>query len=196
MLYFTSRNSSFPEGDKNMPFVYLNISEDYERMTEKHFAAFIYMYKNHYNDFDWFIKADEDTYVIVENLRWFLADKCPNERFIYGKVLKQLYYRDWYNAGNLDRGFLQGGSGFVINRETIKLFSETYMKNRSFCTMIKGRYGDQEISNCFRKLGIYPGESRDKMGRERFHMDRMDSLWLEPSDFIKAFSKNPTKNVN
>ena len=68
------------------------------------------------------------------------------------------------------------------------------MKNRSFCTMIKGRYGDQ--SNCFRKFGIYPGESRDKMGRERFHMDRIDFLQLEPSDFIKELSKNPTKNVN
>ena len=178
-----------------MPFVYLNITEEYENLTEKHFAAYLYINQNHYNDFDWYIKADEDTYVIVENLRWFLADKCPDEKIIYGKVLHQLLNREWLNDGDIDKGFLQGGSGFVISRETIKQFSEAYTKNSSFCSRRKGRFGDQQITTCFRKLNIYPGETRDESGRERFHMDRLDLLWLGPSDHVKLFSKNPPKNV-
>ncbi|VDL46098.1 unnamed protein product [Hymenolepis diminuta] len=38
--------------------------------------------------YDYFMKADDDTFVIVENLRYLLAGKNPNEPFLMGRRFK------------------------------------------------------------------------------------------------------------
>ena len=49
------------------------------------FAAMTDIYENHLMSYDWFIKADTDTYVIVENLRYLLSDYNPKQPLFFGQ---------------------------------------------------------------------------------------------------------------
>lgn len=63
VIFFSSvTNESFPT-------VGLKVQEGRNHLTAKTRAAFEYVYENYFNDFDWFLKCDDDTFVIVENLR-------------------------------------------------------------------------------------------------------------------------------
>ena len=185
--------------DKNeeisLPLVYLNITDKYERITDKAIATMLYIYENLMDDFDWYLRANDDTFIIVENLKLFLANKCPDEKIMYGKLLKHFNNAWLYRDGDNKRGFLQGGSGVVISRDSVRLFAEKYKQNPNFCIMYNGRAEDQEISNCFRKLDVYPGESRDNKGRDRFLMDQFHQLWNQPSQDTLDYSFFPYKLV-
>jgi glycoprotein-N-acetylgalactosamine 3-beta-galactosyltransferase len=108
--------------DPTMPFVYLNITDTYERITDKTLKTMEYIYDNLLNEFDWFVRANDDTYIIMENLRLFLANKCSNEKVIYGKILSHFRHKARYKSGNNSGGFLQGGSGFIMSRESLRFF--------------------------------------------------------------------------
>jgi glycoprotein-N-acetylgalactosamine 3-beta-galactosyltransferase len=124
----TGPKSANEDDDPNMPFVYLNITDKYERITDKTLKTIEYIYDNLMNDFDWLVRANDDTYIIVENLRLFLANKCPDEKINYGKLLKYNRFKKKYTSGNNSAGFLQGGSGLIISRESLGLFANSLKK--------------------------------------------------------------------
>ena len=45
----------------------------------------MYAYKNHYTNYDFFMKADDDSYVVVENLRFLLSKYNSSEPFFMGR---------------------------------------------------------------------------------------------------------------
>ena len=61
-----------------------NITPGYKHLTQKSTLAFLYVYENFLNDYDWFVKADDDTYLFVENLKLFLKDKNPSDPVTFG----------------------------------------------------------------------------------------------------------------
>ena len=65
-----------------------NIIPGYEHLTQKSVLAFLYAYEKLLYDYDWFIKADDDTYIFVENLKFFLKDKNPSDPVTYGQNFK------------------------------------------------------------------------------------------------------------
>lgn len=67
-------------------------TENRGMLWEKTRQALIYAYKNHYDDFDFFMKADDDTYVIVENLRFLLSKHDPNTPFLMGRRFNVIFY--------------------------------------------------------------------------------------------------------
>ena len=61
-----------------------NISSGYGHLTQKSTLAFQYVYENYFNDFDWFVKADDDTYLFVENLKSFLKEQNSSDPVTFG----------------------------------------------------------------------------------------------------------------
>ena len=74
--------------------------------------AFKYVYENHFDDADWFLKADDDTYVVVDNLRSFVADRDPADPVYFGFNFKV----------HVRQGYMSGGAGYVLSKEAVRRF--------------------------------------------------------------------------
>lgn len=61
-----------------------NITIGYDHLTEKTNKAFMYAFENYYNHFDWFVKADDDTYLMVHNLKSFLQKQKSEDPITFG----------------------------------------------------------------------------------------------------------------
>jgi glycoprotein-N-acetylgalactosamine 3-beta-galactosyltransferase len=68
-----------------------NIIAGYEHLTQKSTLAFLFAYENYHNDFDWFIKADDDTYVFVDHLKTFLSGQNSSEPVTFGYNFKVMF---------------------------------------------------------------------------------------------------------
>ena len=52
--------------------------------------AFKHVYENYFDEYDWFMKADDDTFVIVENLKSLLSNFSTNDPIVFGHNFKYL----------------------------------------------------------------------------------------------------------
>ena len=89
LLFFTK---SYHTG---FPAVGLGIEDtgSYD-LAGKIMKGLYHLYKYHLRDYDWFVKADTDTYLIAENLRYFLKDHEPTEAVYFGHHFKVIAQRD------------------------------------------------------------------------------------------------------
>ena len=101
----------------------VELKEDiYKKLTHKVYAGFRHVYNNH-QDYDWYLKADDDTVVFFDNLRQFLTDKDKNAPITYG-----------YNI-NLDvpMGYHSGGAGYLLSKESLSRLGKKLNEDFKFC---------------------------------------------------------------
>jgi glycoprotein-N-acetylgalactosamine 3-beta-galactosyltransferase len=158
MLFMSSK----PDRKYGLPVVALNVSEGRSRLYDKTKAAFRYLYEHHLDDGDWFLKADDDTYVIMENLRHFLSDKDPESPVLFG----QLYSHVWTRKQS-SKPYVSGGAGYVLSKEALRRFGAKGKDVRTCKT--RGGVEDYSFSSCLQDLGVIIGNSTDGFGRSRFN---------------------------
>ena len=123
------------QADPDLPAVKLNVSEGRDNLWDKTKKAFQYVYTNHFQDYDWFVKADDDTYMIVENLRYFLANVDTNKPVFFGRKFKPF----------TKQGYFSGGAGYVMSKEALRRFVETGLKDPELCRQDAGGAEDVEM---------------------------------------------------
>lgn len=75
-----------------------NITPGYEHLTQKTTLALHYVYEHFINDIDWFVKADDDTYIFVENLKEFLTEQNASEPITFGYNFKVCISNGVFNS--------------------------------------------------------------------------------------------------
>ncbi|CAF3993703.1 unnamed protein product [Rotaria sordida] len=150
----------------------------------------------YYSNYDWYLKADDDTYIIVENLLRFLVStiKRRPKPVLYGYRFREDYY-------------VSGGGGYVLIRKGLNLFG-SYINNDSRYFECKSPMEDIMVGSCFKRIFeiapkdetkdlITVGETIDDEGRERFHpqpfrvhfngpLNKIARYWI----YDKAFHHN------
>lgn len=142
--------------DLDFPTVGLGTKEGRDQLYWKTIRAFHYVYEHHAKEADWFLKADDDTYVVLDNLRWILSNHTPEEPIYFGKRFKPY----------TKQGYMSGGAGYVLSKEALKRFVEGF--RTKVCTHTTP-VEDLALGQCLEKMGVLAGDSRDTLHRETFH---------------------------
>ncbi|KAI1698836.1 fringe-like domain-containing protein [Ditylenchus destructor] len=151
--------------DRTLPAVNLNIS-GYNMLWRKTKAVLRYLYDNYnLDDYDWWFKADDDTYAVMENLRLMLLPHSPDDLVHFGCKFKKV----------ISTGYMSGGGGYVLSRAAFKKVVEEGLPDPEKCYVDHADVDnkevvseDMELGRCLSKLGVKAGDSRDSKGRHRF----------------------------
>ncbi|VDK34505.1 unnamed protein product [Dibothriocephalus latus] len=76
------------ENDPSLPALKAVEKESRSVLWQKTIFGMKNAYRKHFENFDFFMKADDDTYVIVENLRLLLSKLNPQDPIILGRHFK------------------------------------------------------------------------------------------------------------
>ncbi|KAK4470283.1 hypothetical protein MN116_005853 [Schistosoma mekongi] len=106
----------------------------------------------------YFLKADDTTYVIMENLRNALEYINPRIPFIMGHV-SEVYPNEFT---------LSGSFGYVMSKAALELIVLKGLDRLTECGPIQNVREDIQISKCAKALGIELKDSIDMFGMSRF----------------------------
>ncbi|CAJ0606841.1 unnamed protein product [Cylicocyclus nassatus] len=166
------------DDDLNLPAINLNVSNGRDHLWARTKAAFKYIHDSYLNEFDWFLKADDDTYVILENLRYMLLPYSPEQPIHFGCKFKMM----------VKQGYHSGGAGYVLSREALRRFVNEGLNDTEKCSPKEGGDEDVEIGRCLENIGVYAGDSRDNSQHHRF-------MPMAPEDHLMTGQVEKTKWV-
>ncbi|XP_042874634.1 glycoprotein-N-acetylgalactosamine 3-beta-galactosyltransferase 1-like isoform X1 [Penaeus japonicus] len=152
LIFISSKNN------ESLGAIDVGVEEGRNMLWGKTKAAYKYVYDHHLQEYDWFLKADDDTYVIMENLRYMLSSYDPKYPIYFGSRFKPF----------TKQGYMSGGGGYVLSREATRKFVEEALPDDKKCKSSPHGAEDAEIGKCLDKIGVMAGDSRDSLGRGRF----------------------------
>jgi glycoprotein-N-acetylgalactosamine 3-beta-galactosyltransferase len=190
----------------NFPIIKMNAPSDYWHLWMKHKEVLKYVYDHYRHDYDWFYKADDDAYVVVDNLRDYL--KRPEivmnykrqpihlgHRFnltaerIHGyidgadKIMGDRWWTKW------DRWvFNSGGPGYAMNR----LYLDKFVASMDDRTCLSAEWAqrqpeDTATAYCMMWHNVVPWDTRDTHGRPRWHAGSPNTVYGLTPEMAKGW---------
>ncbi|XP_071101417.1 glycoprotein-N-acetylgalactosamine 3-beta-galactosyltransferase 1-like isoform X2 [Haliotis cracherodii] len=138
----------------DLPSLVLNVQDGRDHLTAKTMAMFKFAFKHYLDQFDWFLKADDDAFFVMENLRYLLSLHDPSNKVYVGHHFKRY----------VDSGYMSGGAGYAINNAALRHFGQ----NSNLCVS-DGWGEDIDFGRCMEAIGVQCYQTKDILGRNSFH---------------------------
>jgi glycoprotein-N-acetylgalactosamine 3-beta-galactosyltransferase len=132
----------------------------YNRLWIKSKRAWEHVYEHYLDKAEWFMKADDDTYVVWDNLVRFLAQKNTSRAVFFGRLL--------YRNGKPSRPFNHGGGGIILSREALRRLGEAVFADPAVWFGPDRGSEDVYTSDTLRPLGVELEASLDEEQRQYF----------------------------
>ncbi|KAG1713291.1 hypothetical protein DVH05_001011 [Phytophthora capsici] len=200
--------------DLTVPTVEIVAPPRHEMLWQKHREIVRLLVREYGEDhFDWVFKCDDDTFLLMENLKTYL--NSPEIRAISEEptILGHRMTLQWWEMQRLfepfedhdpehvaamlqvrketrdDGGLLYtpGGGGYAMNWAYLKKLEAAF--DEPYCLPNEVVPDDWAISFCMRHLGVIPLDTRDAEKRERFHQYDPNDLYTRPYD-LEAYDHN------
>jgi glycoprotein-N-acetylgalactosamine 3-beta-galactosyltransferase len=149
--------------------------EVYDNLWQKFRSITSYLYDNYYDKYDWFFIADDDSFVIVENLRLYLESEEIKLASNGGAILPMgnettqvplLLGRRFAFKGDRNDIFPSGGAGMVLNKAALKMLVTIAINQ--FEPHAQVFTDDWYLACSLRQLGIVMYDTQDENKGERF----------------------------
>ncbi|CEG46984.1 glycoprotein-n-acetylgalactosamine 3-beta [Plasmopara halstedii] len=206
LIFFSNMSDAIIVGantsaERQFDVVQLDIIADHAHLWLRTRAALKYIHNHFRHDYDWFYKCDDDTYVIVENLRAYLnrpeiLQRVSQEPMQVGHRLSMplntldFYIKDeslrlkWHSRWNR-MIYNSGGAGYVVNRLFLDKFAESLPMKTCLSDEESSRMPeDAGVSFCMMWNNVFPWDTRDYRGRDRWHaLDPRHIFikWVDPT---------------
>jgi hypothetical protein len=109
---------------------YINGPTYHPENVKKMFNLFL----NKYNNYDFFMIIDDDSYLYVEKLKLFLSFFNKNEPYMIGDFLNWTHIHKDFNFGGNYEYWIGGGPGTVFTKSCISEYIQLYNKhNIAYC---------------------------------------------------------------
>ena len=99
--------------------------------------SLFHVYTYFMEEFDWILKADDDTFIVMENLRYLLSNYDSNDAG----------YTGYHFRVFLHQGYNSGGAGYAISKQGLRQMVLNGYED-GLCE-ISGETEDLEIGKCF-----------------------------------------------
>ncbi|CAL8099834.1 unnamed protein product [Calicophoron daubneyi] len=149
-----------------LPMLKLNLTQPETRLHlwSKMRSILREVYK-HVDQYDYFFKADDDTYVVYENLQKTLQSQSPDLPFMTGYLWKAL----------VKCGYFSGGAGYVLSREALRRIVEQAIDKHPDCPVVDEDKEDVKMSSCGQAVGVKLIQAIGPDGRSVFYPYRVRS---------------------
>ncbi|XP_040029241.1 C1GALT1-specific chaperone 1 [Gasterosteus aculeatus] len=154
----------------------LNEKDDWTRLRK----ALKHAYDNA-GELRWFFVAQPTTFAIIENLKYLVLAKDPNEPFYLGNAMK---------SGELE--FVSYDSGIVLSYEALKRLVRVF-QDEDKCPerghALWKLSEDKQLATCLKYTGVFAENGEDSHGKGLFNsksVERLmaDSMQANPNDVV------------
>eukprot|EP00929_Paragymnodinium_shiwhaense_P084528 TRINITY_DN45198_c0_g1_i1.p1 TRINITY_DN45198_c0_g1~~TRINITY_DN45198_c0_g1_i1.p1 ORF type:complete len:328 (-),score=43.69 TRINITY_DN45198_c0_g1_i1:25-1008(-) len=137
---------------------FFSLPVDPEKKALKEFLSWRLVLQE-FPDRDWYVKTDDDTYLIVGNLNRYVESLDASLPYFLGCKFHQ--------SGPGGFQYVSGGAGYVLSSVAAKRLAGA----TSNCIGLYGSVteGDIAIAHCLQTVGVFAEDTRDDKGRQRFH---------------------------
>lgn len=195
--------------DPNLPSIKVDAPATHEHLWIKHQATLRLIHKLYGKEFQWFYKADDDTFAFIENLKSYLSSheidkygqstplllghRMTMQHWAMAKILREAHALGPVSRKftNLTAQYIQrypltlyhytpGGGGYAMNQEYLSRAVDLIEHNNCFNSDIIP--DDFALSLCMDLTHqVKPRDTRDEWERERFHQYSPERVFHEPT---------------
>ncbi|XP_078067508.1 C1GALT1-specific chaperone 1 [Mustelus asterias] len=143
--------------------------------------AFKHAYENYKDNFNWFFLVESTTFAIIENLKFFLLNKDPEQPFYVGHTV---------TSGDLN--YVESSSGVVLSIEALERLYRVLddpVKCPEKGSLLWKMSEERELAVCLKYTEVIAHNAEDDEGKELFNSKNINTLIGE------AMSNNPNEVV-
>ena len=174
-----------------------NVSDYVYPPQKKSFTMLKYLSDNYLDNFEWFIRLDDDAYVNLEKLELLLRSIDSREPIYMGSPGEGLHSDDFV-PDEFTNFYCMGGTGVIISRAALKLVAP---RLKECIKNLYSEHEDLELGRCFYKAGIsctQAFETRRSLFFQAYEKDGSRASSLSGVSFKnlkQAITLHPNKDV-